>query len=102
MDISYAGSMADPSGYGDANRSDVASLYVNEVNLSTQIVTQTLATTTYGWQGELCKHLEMENEKAKIKIIHLTPDLYPKYMEDKKYHIGRLAWETDKLPQEWI
>lgn len=102
MELLYCGSAQDPSGYGSANRADIIALYLAGVNIATQIVQQTLATTTYGWEGELVKYLERPLEKAKIKIIHLTPDLYPLYMEDKKYHIGRLAWETDKLPDSWI
>ena len=102
IDLIYCGSALDPSGYGSANRADIVALYLSGVNIATQTVQQTLATTTYGWQGELVRHLERPLEKAKIKIIHLTPDLYPKYLEDKKYHIGRLAWETDKLPEAWI
>lgn len=98
----YTGSLLDPSGYGDANRADVMALYLAGVNVTTEIVSQTLATTTYGWQGELVKYLEGLKTSYKVKIIHLTPDLYPKYLEDKKYHIGRLAWEVDKLPEEWV
>lgn len=102
MDIIYCGSGGDPSGYGSANRADITALYLSGVNIATQLVSQTLASTFYGWDGELARHLERPLEKAKIKIIHLTPDLYPRYMEDRKYHIGRLVWETDKLPESWI
>lgn len=100
--VKYCGSLLDPSGYGSANRAFVTSLYVAGINIATEIVSQTLATTTYGWEGELVKHLEGREINHKIKIIHLTPDLYPKYMEDGKYHIGHLFWETDKLPIEWV
>ncbi len=100
--ISYCGSLKDPSGYGDSNRADVAALFAAGVDVKTETVTQTLHTTTNGWVGSLADHLEGREIDYKIKIIHLTPDLYPKYMEDGKYHIGRLVWETDKLPKVWI
>jgi glycosyltransferase involved in cell wall biosynthesis len=50
----------------------------------------------------VAKQLQDRDIPYKIKILHLTPDCYPKYMEEGKYHIGRLFWETDKLPKEWI
>lgn len=96
------GSFPDNSGYGDSNRADVAALYTAGVDLTLESVPQTLETAPHGWVGELCKHLENRELNYKIKIIHLTPDLYPKYLEDGKYHIGRLVHETNKLPEEWI
>ena len=46
--------------------------------------------------------LSDRNIDYKIKIIHLTPDTYPRYMQKGKYNIGHLFWETDRLPKEWI
>jgi glycosyltransferase involved in cell wall biosynthesis len=33
-----------------------------------------------------------------IKIIHTTPNLFGRFYQPGKYHIGRVFWETDKLP----
>jgi hypothetical protein len=98
----YSGPILDPSGYGQSNRADIMALFVAGVNLTTETVQQTQFRTTYDIQEKIVQHLEGRDIPYKIKILHITPDLYPKYMEEGKYHIGRLVWETDKLPQDWI
>ena len=100
--VRYCGSAGDPSGYGSANRSFITSLYLAGVDVTTEIIRQMTDTHHYGWTWELCRQLEHREIDYKIKIIHLTPDMYPKYMEPGKFHIGHLFWETNKLPKEWI
>jgi glycosyltransferase involved in cell wall biosynthesis len=77
-------------------------LFVTGANVTTEQIQQTQFKTTYDVQESVIKHLEGRNVPYKIKILHITPDLYPKFMEGEKYHIGRLVWETDKLPNDWI
>src|SRR3990167_8969609 len=101
-DCKYQGTYFDPSGYGEANRNFITALYLAGVNITTERVIQVSERAEFGWTGNLCKQLENLDIDYKIKIIHLTPDLYPKYMESGKYHIGHLFWETDLLPKEWI
>lgn len=100
--LKYCGSFPDNSGYGDSNRADVVALFCAGIDVVTEHVSQTLYKAPNGWAGSLCAQLEERELDYKVKIIHLTPDLYPNYMEDGKYHIGRLVWETDRLPKEWI
>ena len=102
ISIKYCGTLSDPSGYGQSNRADVMALYVAGANLTTEVLQQTQFRTTYGIQENVIKYLENRDIPYKIKILHITPDLYPKYMEEGIYHIGRLVWETDKLPESWI
>lgn len=92
----------DPSGYGSAARNFVASLFTAGVNVSTEPIKQTVEHTDYGIEGAIADKLKDRQVPYKIKIIHLTPDSYPMYMEKGKYNIGHLFWETDRLPQEWI
>ena len=98
----YTGTVLDPSGYGQSNRADVMALFVAGTNLTVEPLQQTQFKTTYGIQEDMMKHLTDRDIPYKIKILHITPDLYPKYTEEGKYHIGRLVWETDKLPKEWV
>lgn len=100
--VRYLGSFPDSSGYGSANRAFVTALYLAGVDVTTEIVAHTQAISNYGWSGELCRYLEGRTVDYKIKILHLTPDTYPRYIEKGKYNIGHLFWETDKLPKEWI
>ncbi|MCR4285076.1 MAG: glycosyltransferase, partial [archaeon] len=92
----------DPSGYGSASRNEVHSLYLSGVNITTEVIKQMGESADYGIGGAISNALQNRDIDYKIKIIHLTPDLYPRYVEEEKYNIGRLMWETDKLPKEWI
>lgn len=100
--VKYSGTFLDYSGYGQANRSFITALYHAGVDLTTELVVQVPERGFFGWTGELCKDLQGLEIDYKIKIIHLTPDMYPRYMESGKYHIGHLFWETDQLPKEWV
>lgn len=98
----YTGSFRDHSGYGMANRNFIAALHLAGVDVSTECVIQVPERSSFGWTEELCKQLEGREINFKVKIIHLTPDTYPRYKEKGKYHIGHLPWETSLLPKEWI
>lgn len=102
ISVQYISSSFSPSGYGEAAREDISCLYNCGINITTTSLQQTAEISDYGLEGTINKHLENRIIPYKIKIIHLTPDLYSSYMEKGKYHIGRLAWETDNLPKEWI
>lgn len=100
--IKRAGTHQDPSGYGEANRAITTALFLSGCDITLETVHQTVQQADYGWRGRLCQSLQDRNVDYKIKMIHLTPDMYPRYMEKGKYHIGELFWETDRLPKEWI
>lgn len=100
--VKYCGTFTDHSGYGSANRAFIAALYASGVDVTTEHVVQVIERANNGWVGDLCTNLLDRKIDYKIKIIHLTPDMYPRYMEKGKYNIGHLFWETDRLPKEWI
>ena len=100
--VKYTGTFLDHSGYGSANRNFIAALHTARVEVTTELVIQVAERAIFGWTGELAKALLGRKVPYKIKIIHLTPDMYPNYMEAGKYHIGHLFWETDRLPKEWV
>lgn len=102
MNIKYCGTFPDSSGYGMANRNYITALYINGINLTTEHISQMADKADYGWIGNLCFSLQDKKIDYRIKFLHITPDMYPRYMENGKYHIGHLFWETDKLPKEWI
>jgi len=101
ISVNYCSAIGDPTGYGEAAREFVTALYVTGVDVTVEKAVFTRDNTDYGWRGYLCDQLMHRNNNYKIKIIHLTPDIYEKYMEDGIYHIGHLMWETDKLPYKW-
>lgn len=100
--IKYCGTGQDYSGYGDANRMDVMSLFQAGLNITIEGIRQVGEKADYGLPEKIWCGLLDRDIDYKIKIIHLTPDLYPMYSEDGKYNIGRLFWECDRLPPQWI
>lgn len=98
----YMSAAKNPSGYGQAARNFIASLYVSQVDVTTETISQMADSADYGWLGSLVNSLEGRQIDYKIKILHVTPDLYMTYMEKGKYHIGHLFFETDKLPKAWV
>lgn len=101
ISVRYTGAFQDASGYASAARSFVTSLHLAGVDTTTELAVHMKEHTHYGWEGELCYQLQDRNIPYKVKILHVTPDMYESYMEPKKYHIVRLAWETDRLPKGW-
>lgn len=98
----YFASYLDYSGYGSAGRAFIIALFKAGVNVSTELVVQVAEKTSYGWKEAICNSLKDRNIPYKVKILHCTPDMYPRYMESGKYHIGHLFWETDQIPKEWV
>lgn len=101
MNLKYVGALRDFSGYGEAGRHDVGALLKAGVNITTEIPTYCLEVSNFGDLGDECLNREKLELDYKIKILHVTPNVYPKYFEDGIYHIGRVIWETDKLPAEF-
>ena len=98
----YTGTWLDHSVYGMANRVFISALYVAGVNLTTQLVVQVNEKSDYGILEEVAKSCRDRVIDYKIKIIHLTPDMYKKYREVGKYNIGHIFFETDRLPRTWV
>lgn len=101
MNIKYCGPAKDYSGYGEAVRHDIGALHAAGINLTLRIPKYTRDSTDFGWLGELADSLEDKDLNYAINIIHTTPDQFRKYVEEGKYNIGRVFWETDKIPQEF-
>lgn len=101
MKIKYTGALRDYSGYGEAGRHDVGALVNAGVDVTTQIPVYVSDISDYGKLGDLCVSLQDRELGYRIKILHTTPNVYPKYMEDGVYMIGRAFWETDKVPLDF-
>lgn len=99
--VKYVGPAKDYSGYGEANRHDIAALTKAGVEVTTQIPSYCLELSDFGPLGRLAIGLQDKFKDYNVIIMHTTPDVYSRYMEDGKYHIGRVFWETDKIPEEF-
>lgn len=98
MKIKYCGPAKDYSGYGEANRHDIAALVKAGVLVTTQLPSYTTDLSDFGELGRIALDRENDPMAYQIKILHTTPDQYRKHLEPGKFHIGRVFWETDKLP----
>lgn len=101
MNVKYTGPARDYSGYGEANRHDIAALVTAGVELTTEIPHYCLELSDFGRLGDLAGQREHKDIPYKVKIIHTTPNVYGQFFEKGKYHIGRVFWETDKLPSDF-
>lgn len=101
MNVKYCGPAKDYSGYGEANRHDIAALTTAGVQLTTQIPHYCLEISDYGRLGDIAGSVENRQLDFGVKILHTTPNVYNQFFEMGKYHIGRVFWETDKLPKEF-
>lgn len=101
MKVKYCGPATDYSGYGEANRHDIAALTVAGVSVTTQIPKYTIEVADFGALGAIARENENKELGYQIKILHTTPNVYRQYLEAGKYHVGRVFWETDKLPLEF-
>lgn len=98
MNIKYVGPARDYSGYGEAVRHDVAALVNVGIEVTTEIPKYTLEISDFGDIGDYATSRENKVLDYKVIILHTTPNVYRHFMEPGKYHVGRVFWETDKLP----
>lgn len=101
MNVKYTGAFLDYSGYGEAIRHDILALHSAGIGLSTQLLRFTTTLTDYGYSGNIAKKYQDNAIDYDVNIIHTTPNIMPRYIEDGKYNIGRVFWETDKLPKDF-
>lgn len=102
MNVRYTGPALDYSGYGEANRHDISALLSVGVNVSVELTRHCLEIGDFGDIGQKIKDVSLPYvTDYKIKILHTTPNIYGKFIEPGKYHIGRVFWETDKLPDQF-
>lgn len=98
MTIKYCGPALDYSGYGEANRHDIGALMAAGIDVVGEYTKHCLEIADFGPLGELVRKCAEKQAPYQIKILHTTPNIYGRFIEPGKYHIGRVFWETDKLP----
>lgn len=101
MNIKYTGALRDYSGYGEAGRHDVMALRAAGVDISCEIPMYVREFAEFGHIGRAISTMEGRAIPYDIKILHVTPNVYQRYMEVGKYHIARAFWETDKVPDDF-
>lgn len=103
VNVKYAGPFLDYSGYGEANRQFIYSLQSSGVGVQSELVRYTPDKfLDFGLVGQVSQDLSCNNISYNVKIIHVTPDQLPKFVENGKYNIAHVFWETDLLPQSFV
>lgn len=100
--VQYIAPLFDHSGYGEAARHDVMALLAAGVKVTTIIPQYVMDIADFGDMGRLIKSTQEYDIPFEVKIIHTTPDQYLKYIDPTKYNIGRVFWETSRLPEMWV
>jgi glycosyltransferase involved in cell wall biosynthesis len=101
VSVKYSGPWGESSGYAQANRNIIQSLYDVGVDVVTELQSYANHPTDYGRQFELAKSLQNKHSNYPIKVLHITPNVYQKNKEPFKYNIGHLFWETTKMSKRW-
>jgi glycosyltransferase involved in cell wall biosynthesis len=92
----------DASGYAEAARNHIAALDHVGVSVNVKPVSFEGYRSDLGRIGDLVQSLINRNAEGNIRILHVTPPNYPKTIDPNKYNIGYCAWETDRLPDQWL
>lgn len=101
MGIKYIGATRDFSGYGEAARHDIAAIIAAEIPVTVKSPQFTLEIADFGDLGAQIRSCENAQIDYDTIIIHVTPNIIRNYVEPGKYHIGRVFWETDCLPEDF-
>lgn len=99
--VKYSGPWSEASGYAQANRNIIQALNDAGVDVVTELQVYANHKTDYGLQLELARSLQNKHSDYKVKVLHITPNVYKKHKEEGKYHIGHLFWETTKMSPYW-
>jgi glycosyltransferase involved in cell wall biosynthesis len=102
MRVSYVSACFDASGYAMAARNNIMALHTAGVDLAVVPISFEQKKTDLGKLGNLCRSLVAPDTGCKIKIIHATPPNFPRLVKPGCYNIGYVAWETDRLPDDWV
>ena len=102
MKIAYIAPYRDASGYALAARNNIGALHKVGVPLSVVPISFESKKTDTGKLGKICDALQGSTDGCNIQIIHATPPNIPRLIDRSKYNIGYVAWETSKLPPDWV
>lgn len=97
----YIGPFYDSSGYATAARGNVVSMVRAGINITLEPVSFENQYANHE-DSQLLQSYTARTGYWDTNIIHLTPENWPRYIQSNKYNIGYTAWETSKLPNEWI
>ena len=99
--IKYAAPVFDGSGYAEASRQYIQALHGLGIPLTVEPVSFEPLRPDLGESGRLINSLVDKPIDYNIKLMHLTPEHYPKFRENAMFNVGYSIWETSKLHPSW-
>ena len=105
--VKYIGPVFDHSGYGEASRNYVLALHKAGVPLTLQPHCFEPSPPPVGTAEDrqiLNSLVSQDDDNFDIVIVHLTPDLAPRYARQyaDKYVISYTVWETSHIHPVWV
>lgn len=102
MVVKWKAPFLDSSGYGQASRTAIIALDSVGVDLVTDLVSFSKNLKSSGPGYKIALENMNSNKKYRIKIIQLTPNMFPPEIEKDKYNIGFFFWEVVGLDPMWV
>jgi glycosyltransferase involved in cell wall biosynthesis len=101
MKVRYIAPCFDSSGYAEAARGYIEAL--DSVGVEVQLMPMTFERQKpdLGKLEEKLKTMAARPNDARIQIIHMTPENYPRFRRADRYNIAYTTWETNRLPEGW-
>lgn len=91
----------DGSGYAEASRQYIKALHKLGIPLTLEQISFEPLRPGLGETGRLLTELTGKDIDYNIKIMHLTPEHYPRYKEPHVVNVGYSIWETSRLHPSW-
>lgn len=100
--VTYITACADSSGYAESARNNIAALAAAGIDTEVLPVSFESFRSDLGKLGHQVKSMYTDKPTAPIRLIHTTPNLYHNWAQPNYYNIGYTAWETSRLPPDWV
>ncbi len=102
--VKYIGPVFDGSGYAEASRNYVLSLYKKGYPVQLSPISFEQTRPELGEDGEILRSLMKNYIDYDKVIVHSTPDLWSRFTsgDQGKYIIGYTVWETSTLHFTWV
>ena len=102
MKIKYVCPINDASGYAEASRMNVLGLLSAGVEVTIGDASFEGHSADLGEDWAKIAPLINKPLNYDTVVVHLTPNNYPRFMEEGKRMIGITVWETSKIAEDWV
>lgn len=100
--VKYIGPVFDGSGYAEAARNYVLSIYRKGYPITLAPISFEKTRPNLGKDGEILQSLVNNKIPYDKVIVHSTPDLWQNFTRfDEKYIIGYTVWESSRIHPVW-